>query len=51
MYWTVKNVSSGSMSITPTVGTILNMTSPFTMISNALLTFVYTGTPSNYYAL
>ena len=51
MYWTVKNVSSGSMSITPTVGTILNMTSPFTMLSNALLTFVYTGTPSNYYAL
>lgn len=51
MYWAVKNVSSGSMSITPTVGTILNMTSPFTMISNALLTFVYTGTPSNYYAL
>jgi hypothetical protein len=39
------------MSITPTVGTILNMTSPFTMLSNALLTFVYTGTPSNYYAL
>ncbi len=51
MYWTVKNVSSGSMSITPTVGTILNMTSPFTMLSNALLSIVYTGTPSNYYAL
>jgi hypothetical protein len=51
MYWTVKNVSSGSMSITPTVGSILNMPSPFTMLSNALLTIVYTGTPSNYYAL
>jgi len=51
MYWTVKNVSSGSMSITPTVGTILNMTSPFTMISNALLSIVYSGSLSNYYAL
>ena len=51
MYWTVKNVSSGSMSITPTGGSILNMPSPFTMLSNALLTIVYTGTPSNYYAL
>jgi hypothetical protein len=51
MYWAIKNVSSGSMNITPSVGSILNMTSPFTMISNALLTIVYTGTPSNYYAL
>jgi hypothetical protein len=51
MYWTVKNVSSGSMSITPSVGSILNMPTPFTMISNALLTIVYSGTPSNYYAL
>lgn len=51
MYWAVKNVSSGSMNITPTVGSILNMPNPFTMLSNALLTIVYSGTASNYYAL
>jgi hypothetical protein len=39
------------MNITPTVGSILNMPNPFTMLSNALLTIVYSGTPSNYYAL
>jgi hypothetical protein len=52
MYWTIKNVSSGSMNITPTGGSILNMPSPsFVMSSNVLLTIVYSGTPSNYYAL
>jgi len=52
MYWTIKNVSSGSMNITPAGGSILNMPSPsFVMNSNVLLSIVYTGTPSNYYAL
>ena len=52
MYWTIKNVSSGSMNITPSVGSILNMPSPsFVMNSNVLLTIVYSGSLSNYYAL
>jgi hypothetical protein len=52
MYWTIKNVSSGSMNITPTGGSIPNMPSPsFVMSSNVLLTIVYSGADSNYYAL
>ena len=51
VYWAIKNVSTGSMSITPTGGSILNLPSPFTMLSNALLTIVFSGTASNYYAL
>lgn len=51
VYWTIKNVSSGSMSITPTGGSIVNLPSPFTMLSNALLTIVFSGNLSNYYAL
>lgn len=52
MYWAVKNVSSGSMNITPSGGTILNMPSPsFVMNSNVLLSIVYSGNLSNYYAL
>jgi hypothetical protein len=49
MYWTIKNISSGSMTITPTGGSIVNLPSPFTMLANALLTIVYGN--SNYYAL
>jgi hypothetical protein len=51
VYWAIKNVSTGSMSITPTGGSIVNLPSPFTMLSNALLTIVFSGTASNYYAL
>uniref|UniRef100_A0A6C0B6P3 Uncharacterized protein n=1 Tax=viral metagenome TaxID=1070528 RepID=A0A6C0B6P3_9ZZZZ len=52
VYWAIKNVSSGSMNITPAGGSILNMPSPsFVMSSNVLLTIVYSGANSNYYAL
>ena len=51
MYWTAKNATGTSVAVTTGGGTILNLTSPFTLSANMLTTIVYSGGASNYYAL
>ena len=47
-YWVVKNATGSNQTISATGGTLTGLP---TLVSNALTTIVYSGTPSNYYAL
>lgn len=51
MYWAVKNVTGSTLTVTTASGTITNLGSSFTISNNTLITIVYSGTLSNYYAL
>jgi hypothetical protein len=44
----VKNATGSNQTISATGGTLTGLP---TLVSNALTTIVYSGTPSNYYAL